>query len=374
VPADDAKGDATMERRVDVGMIGTSWYADRMHLPALKSHDRARIVAICGRNQVRAGEMAAKYAIPRVFSDYRELLRLTGLDAVVIAVPDDLHFPIAMAALDAGLHVLCEKPLALSLRQAEMMQAKAEAAGVKNMTYFTWRWVPHIRHLCRLVDEGYIGRCYDAQFHYSGSYARESGYRWKWDRAHGLGVLGDLGSHMIDLSRVLVGEIAEVQASLSVRVDKPAPDGAPYEPANDSASLMARFANGATGTFFLTAVADLGELGQEHRIVLYGDRGTLEAYADASIQTVRGMHDGGSEMETLRVPESILQGVDQRGSLWREQFPQVFTQQPVGTRLFIDSIVGDNPVSPSFNDGAKAQAVIEAAFESDASGCWAAVR
>lgn len=363
-----------MKRQVNVGMIGTSWYADRMHLPALKSHARARLVAICGRNRLRAEELAGKYEIPNVFSDYREMLQHGDLDAVVVAVPDDLHYPITMAALDVGLHVLCEKPLAFSLDQAKEMLAKAESAGVKNMTYFTWRWVPHIRYLCQLVDEGYIGQCYDAQFHYAGSYARQSGYQWKWDRRHGLGVLGDLGSHMIDLSRLLVGEITQVQASLSVRVDKPKADGTPFEAANDSASLMVGFANGATGTVFLSAVADLGDRGQEHRIVLYGDRGTLEVYADASTQTVRGLRNGESEFRILPVPESILRGIDQKASLWRDQFAQLFTEQSVGTRLFIDSIVDDRLVPPGFYDGVKAQAVIEAAFESDRSGCWAEVR
>ena len=363
-----------MKDRVNVGMIGTSWWADQMHLPALKSHVSAHVVAICGRDRVHAEELARKYEIPNVFSYYRDMIRKRDLDAVVIAVPDDLHYPITMAALDAGLHVLCEKPLAFSLDQAKAMLAKAESAQVKHMTYFTYRWAPHIRYLCRLVDEGYIGECHDAQFHYVGSYARQVGYRWKWDRRHGLGVLGDLGSHMIDLARLLVGEITQVQASLSVRVDKPDPEGGSYEAANDSASLTVRFADGATGTIFLSAAADLGDRGQEQSVVLYGDRGTLEAYADASTQTVRGIRDGESEFRTLPVPETILRGIDQTASLWTEQFAHLFTEQPVGTRLFIDGIVDDRPVSPSFYEGMKVQAVIEAAFESDRSGCWAKVQ
>ena len=363
-----------MTDRVAVGMIGTSWYADRMHLPALKSHEGARLVAICGRDQMRARELAGKYEIPNVYSDWRVMLQRGDLDAVVVAVPDDLHFAITMTALDAGLHVLCEKPLAFSLQQAETMLAKAESAGVRHMTYFTWRWVPHIQYLRQLVDQGYIGRCYDVQLHYVGSYARGAAPGWKWDRQHGLGVLGDLGSHMIDLGRLLVGEMTQVQASLSVRVDKHDAQGASFEPANDSASLILRFANGATGGMFVSAAADLGDLGQEMRIVLHGDKGTLEAYANASTQIVSGLHDGASEFRVLPVPESILGGIDQSASLWRQQFPRLFTEQPVGTRLFIDSILAGTPVSPSFRDGMKAQAVIEAAFESDLTGCWADVK
>ena len=192
-----------MTDRVRVGMIGTSWWADQMHLPAVASHPRARLTAICGRSRERAEELARTYGIANVFTDYSDLISSGQVDAVIIAVPDDLHYPIAMAALDAGLHVLCEKPLAFTLEQARAMLAKAESARVRHMTYFTYRWMPHFRYLRQLVEEGYIGRCGDARFHYVGSYARGAARTWKWDRARGLGVLGDLGSHMIDQARLL---------------------------------------------------------------------------------------------------------------------------------------------------------------------------
>ena len=140
-----------MPERVRVGVIGTSWYADMMHLPNLKSHPRAELAAICGRNRERAEEMARKYEIPRVFTDYRELIEEGDLDAVVVATPDDLHHPMTMAALDAGLHVLCEKPMALNAGQAGEMYDKAEAAGVKHMVFFTYRWWPSYRYLKQLV-------------------------------------------------------------------------------------------------------------------------------------------------------------------------------------------------------------------------------
>src|SRR5437879_5594903 len=86
---------------------------------APSSHARARVVAISGRNEQRAREVAERYGIPGVFTDYREMIEKGGLDALVVVTPDDLHYPIVMAALDAGLHVLCEKPLALTAAQAK---------------------------------------------------------------------------------------------------------------------------------------------------------------------------------------------------------------------------------------------------------------
>ena len=91
-----------MSEQVRVGIIGTSWWADMMHLPSLKSHSRAQIVAICGRNRDRADEMAGKYEIRHVFTNHREMIAQADLDALVIATPDGLHHAPAMAALAGG--------------------------------------------------------------------------------------------------------------------------------------------------------------------------------------------------------------------------------------------------------------------------------
>jgi predicted dehydrogenase len=136
-----------VKEQIRVGVIGTSWYADFVHLPFLQSHSQAKIAAICGRNRDRGEEMAQKYDIPNVYTDYRELIEKVDLQAVVVAVPDDLHYPMTMDALDAGLHVLCEKPLACNAVQAREMLEKAERVGVKHMTCFTDRWMPFYRHV-----------------------------------------------------------------------------------------------------------------------------------------------------------------------------------------------------------------------------------
>ncbi len=100
--------------KVRVGVVGTSWWADGMYLPALRSHPRADIAAICGRDQARAAKLAEKYGIPSIFADYAEMIERGKLDAVIVSVPDDLHYDVTMRALEAGLHVLCEKPFALT--------------------------------------------------------------------------------------------------------------------------------------------------------------------------------------------------------------------------------------------------------------------
>ena len=129
-----------MIEKVRVGVIGTSWYTDFMHLPAIHSHPQAELAALCGRNQERNKEIAAKYGNPKTFSNYRTMIQEGDLDAIIISTPDDLHYDMTMHALEAGIHVLCEKPLALNAQQAWEMYQKAEKTGGKHMVYFTNRW------------------------------------------------------------------------------------------------------------------------------------------------------------------------------------------------------------------------------------------
>jgi UDP-N-acetylglucosamine 3-dehydrogenase len=362
-----------MNEQIRVGVIGTSWFSDLLHLPALKSHPGTRIAAVCGRNPVRAQEMADKYGAEQVFTDYRAMLDKGQLQAVVIVVPDDLHYPMTMDALDARLHVYCEKPLAMNADQAKKMLAKAQAAGVKHMVGFGWRNMPHFRYTRQLVDEGYIGRSYYAEFRFAAGYARAAEYGWRFDPQRGTGILGDLGSHMIDLARLLLGDITAVQARLTTQVDKPGTDGKPMDTANDSAQLLVEFGSGARGVIVANAIAHTGNRLQEQHAILYGSQGTLEVdYNFAEGHTMRGIRDGADAFQTLAVPEHILSGIDPQSPPFA-QYMRMITEQSVYTRAFIDCIVDNRPASPDFADGASVQAVIDAAFESNRQGCRVAI-
>ena len=362
-----------MSDQVRVGVVGTSRYADFSHLPGVKSHPRAQLAAICGRNRDRADEMAAKYEIPQVFTDYREMIAKGSLDALVVATPDDLHYPITMAALDAGLHVLCEKPLALNASQAREMLQKAEEAGVVHMPFFTYRWVPHYRYLKQLVQEGYIGRCFHCHIRCVAGYGRRGQYLWRFDRSHCNGTLGDLGSHMVDLARWYVGDVARVSAHLGVYVDRPGPEGQPLDPANDAAVLLLEFENGAQGMIQMSAVAHVADRAQEQHIVLHGEGGTLEADLSGSGGVIHGARHDEQRFQTLPVPDDLWGDVD-RTDFRSSLLSGVFLKQSVADRLFIDAILEGRQVSPSFYDGWKAQEVIDAAIESHEKGAWVSLK
>jgi predicted dehydrogenase len=342
-----------------------------MHLPSLKSHPRAEIAAICGRNRDRAEERANKYDIPRVFADYREMIAKGHLDALVVATPDDLHYPITMEALDAGLHVLCEKPLALDTTQAREMYEKAQTAGVNNMVLFTHRWWPYQSYLKQLVDEGYVGRCYHCQIRYLAGYGRKPRYAWRFDRKRCRGVLSDLGSHAVDWTRWYGGDIARVSAHLATFVERPGFEGGSLDPSNDAATLLLEFESGAQGMIQVSAVAHMADRGQEQHVILHGESGTLEmeiSFPNGQlVGRICGARRDEDQIEVLPVPEGLWGDVDPTdASAWIK----IWSKQPIGDRLFIDAIVEDRPVAPSFYDGLKAQEVIDAAIESHQTGCW----
>jgi predicted dehydrogenase len=242
-----------MPEQVKIGVIGTSWWANDIYLPHLATYERAALLAICGRNRERGDEMAAKYAIPQVYTDYRDMIAIAGLDAVVVSTPDDTHYDMVMAALDAGLHVICEKPVALNATHARGMFDKAEAVGVKHMVYHTFRWVPNFRYLKQLVDEGYVGQMNQGLIRYMGGYGRSSQYAWRFDGERANGILGDLGSHMIDLARWYIGDIASVSAVIDNFYERQHDDGTPVKTSNDAVTLSLSFVSGAQASIQVSA-------------------------------------------------------------------------------------------------------------------------
>ncbi len=356
-----------MTEPIRVGVIGTSLYTESMHLTNLKSHPGASLTAICGRNGERAAALARAFEIPTIYSDYREMIASGGLQAIVVASPDDEHYPMTMAALDAGLHVICEKPLALTTEQARAMYARAEAAAVKHMVYFTWRWLPITRYVRRLIDDGYIGRCFQCNIRYTVGFARTARYLWRLDSRRATGILGDLGSHVLDLTHWYVGPIKKVSGHVAAFIDHPGPDDRAMDSANDSAIVAVEFENGAQGVVQLTALAHIGERNQDLHMVLLGDDGTLEVDLTFEGGEIRGARAGENRFTTMTVPD------DMWGAAHRGNPLDVFTNQSVGDRLFIDGIVEDRPVVPSFHDGLRAQEVIEAVLQSHRTGRWISV-
>ena len=360
-----------MSAPIRVGVVGTSWWADLMHLPSLTSHPDAVAAAVCGRDRARAEAVAAKFGAAAAYTSHEAMIDEAGLDAVIVATPDDVHAAPASRALARGLHVLCEKPLARTAAEARAMCELAERAGVVNMVFFTYRWVPAYRFLRDLVAAGRIGRPLSFALAFVNGYGLRPGYAWRYDARRSAGVVADLGAHMIDLVRWVLGdEVARVSASLSTFAVHAGP---PHEPAgampqaNDSALVALELAGGAHGTLYCSSVARLGDQGSSKQITLRGDQGTIEASITLDGADVRLAGSDGRPAERLALPREY--GAHPSGDT-----VALFREQPIGVRAFVDAIIAGSRPRPSFDDGWRVQEVIDAAQRSAASGRWEEVR
>ncbi len=352
------------ERVVSVGVIGTSWWADAMYLPALQNHPLARVTAVCGRNADRAHQFARQWGIPHVFTDYEALIESGLCDAVIIATRNDTHYPIGMKALKAGLHVLCEKPLALTYAQAAEMAATADAMGAITMVPFTYRYMPTARYIKALLEEGYIGQPYHLNMRYYTGFGRTTDYLWRFDQdVAGSGALGDIASHFIYLADWYFGAIESVGALLGYMVRRPErdPAGRPYQVADDTAILTFVFANGAHGVIHATTVAyEETPFGQTHHMEFHGSEGTLYHFIDwDTIQRVSGARQGEGPVRELSVPDQFWGRV--RRDTVHHTYKDVFRQEGFMTQAFITAVSNQQPLHPNFHDGARIQRVIAAA-------------
>ncbi len=260
-----------MSKQLRVGMVGYG-FMGRTHTNAYKRlndffpvEHRPVLKAVCGRNEEKTAAFAKNWGYERVETDWRNLVRAKDIDLIDIGTPNDTHFEIAIEAASNGKMVLCEKPLAMNVAQAEEMTRAVEMAGVPNMVWFNYRRVPSVALAKQIVEEGRIGR----SFHYRATYLQDwtispdvpqgGAGLWRLDvNAAGSGVTGDLLAHSIDTAMWLNGPIARVSAMTKTFVKERvhAETGA-VQPVgiDDACMFLAEFANGSMGTFESTRYA-----------------------------------------------------------------------------------------------------------------------
>jgi predicted dehydrogenase len=213
-----------------------------------------RLVAVAGRNAEGVQEAARRYGYERAYTDWREMLRNPAVQLFDNAGPNDMHAEPSIVAAGAGKHVLCEKPLGRSRAEARAMLDAAQAAGVKHMVAFNYRFVPAIRQAYDLIRSGALGRVYHFRAVYLQEWIMDPQFPrvWRLDqRVAGSGALGDLGAHIIDLGRFLVGEPKTVMAMTRTFIpERPLPDGSGTAPVDvdDAFAAVLEFENGALGT------------------------------------------------------------------------------------------------------------------------------
>lgn len=189
--------------KVRIGMIGSGFSGD-LHADALTRDLRAEIVAVAGTNQQRAEQFAARWKIPKAFDDYRRMLEIKEIDLVTIGAPNDRHCELAVAAAEAGKHVVVEKPLCMNLDEADRMIEACRRAGVKLFYAEDLCFAPKYVRAKQLVDEGAIGRLFRTR-QLEKHFGPHSGWFWDPHRAGG-GALFDMGCHGAEFARWMLGK------------------------------------------------------------------------------------------------------------------------------------------------------------------------
>jgi predicted dehydrogenase len=348
-----------------VAIIGLGF--GRAHIPAFQANG-CRVVAVCQRDQASAKKIADAYGIPQVFASWQETLERARPEIVVIATPPHLHKDIALAAVDAGAHVLCEKPVAMTRAEARAMVDAASRARRVAMTGFNWRFPAAMQRLHAMVHDGFVGRVMHVTGRWFGArWADETAAAtWRMDPAQaGHGAMGDMGVHLVDLARWTCGDVRRLVAHTGIGYPaRTVPGSTKSADADDYATLVAELASGAEATLSVSRVAH-GR--NDHTLEIYGTRGAL-AYRltrDQPQWYAGELHaaSAGGALRPVPVDAPAVTGGDQMDVLGTA------TIGPLVARL-LAAIERGESATPSLADGLHAQAVLDAVGESAARRAW----
>ncbi|MEW1954299.1 Gfo/Idh/MocA family oxidoreductase [Terrabacter sp. NPDC080008] len=386
-----------------VGMIGYA-FMGRAHSQAWRNARsyfdvpvEPRLVAVAGRDATAARRTADRFGWGDVETDWRRLLERDDIDVIDICTPGDTHAEIALAALEAGKHVLCEKPLANSVEEAEAMAASAEAArarGVRSMVGFTYRRVPAVAYARQLVAEGRIGQVR----HVRGAYLQdwltdpEAPLTWRLQKERaGSGALGDIGAHIVDLAQHVTGQTLTGVSALTETFVRERPVSDPSllgtsgitgtaasngsaargpVTVDDAAVFVSRLSGGALATFEATRFAT----GRKNaiRLEVNGTRGSLAF--DFEDMNVLHVFDNDAPSRDAGFTRVLVTEADHPwvAAWWPPGhvlgYEHGFTHQAVD---FLTAVATGADPRPSFTDGLQVQRILSAVETSaEREGSW----
>ena len=360
--------------KLGVGVLGAHRWADKAHLPGYAANEAAKLVAICDVVEERAREMAEKYNIPFWTTDPDELIHHPEVQMVDVCTPTDTHLPLSLKAIEAGKHVLSEKPLARDAESAFNAAEAARAKGVRTKLGFTFRYSPAIRMLNGWIKEGKLGELFHVHGLEQNSQFLDPNYPLRQvpadvdsSRLIPSSIVG-YGSHLVDLMRWNAGEFSNVIGSMSTYVHERAVRG--YEgkvrlPIDDGTVALVEFANKAQGILQTSYVAVGNYPGIELRV--YGSKGAavarlVEEFGVA--ETLTFATPDNVEFKPVEIPEAMLPPGTSLNTPWAELYYRNLV------RHFVEEILEERPEECTFYDGAKSQEIVDAVVRSHFERRW----
>ena len=373
-------------REVGVGLVGYK-FMGRVHSNAYRQVARffdvdpaPRMAAICGRDEAGVREAADDLGWESYETDYRKLVARDDVGLVDVVTPGDTHREIVLTALEAGKHVICEKPLANTLSEAREMLTAARNAGTVNMVCFNYRRAPAVQLARNLVAEGRLGEIRHWRATYLQDFIMEPDFPliWRLKReVSGSGALGDIGAHIVDLAHFLVGPISEVTGMTETFIKERPLEEASAEGAtemgkvtvDDAAAFLARFDNGAIGTFEATRFA-AGRRNQ-NSFEINGSKGSLAFDLERMNELEVFFTEDDPDVQGFRTVNVTEPDHPYTGAWWPPGHILGYEHTFVHTmKDLMDGIEAGQSPAPNFEDGYRCQAVLDAVERSAASGEW----
>ncbi|GBC70377.1 Glucose--fructose oxidoreductase [Candidatus Calditenuaceae archaeon HR02] len=375
-----------MVRDIGVGMLGYAFMGKAhsnafIKMPRMMQQVPAipKLVAIYGRTESQVKAAAERFGYARYYTDWRKVIQDAEVELVDNGLPNNLHKDPCIEAAERGKHILCEKPLAMNAKEAEEMYRAVEKAGVKHMVAFNYRFVPAIVLAKQLIERGVIGRVLQFRGAYLQDWIMDPSFPLVWRlrrEVAGSGALGDLGSHVFDLARYLVGEIEAVMGMAKTFIEeRPLPENPSQRgrvTVDDAFISLVKFKNGAIGSVEATRFG----AGCKNllRVEIHGSEGTLVFNLERLNELELFERRGDAETQGYR-----------RILVTEQAHPYIANWWPPGHIIgwehtfvheihhFIDCIVNDKPVAPmgaTFLDGLRNNQILDAVLRSAETGRW----
>lgn len=370
------------KRSIPIALVGYGGIG-RVHRAALSQIEHIyphapdfSLAAVCMRNREKAEDAAAEAGAEKAYGDFDRLLEDESITVLDLVTPNFAHEEQIVRAVEAGKHIICEKPLSTTVAEAERISSAVEAAGTTFGMIFNYRFIPALLQAKELIEAGELGEIYSfrAEYFHTGYQNPERPLSWRMDREKsGGGALVDLGVHVIDLVHHLFGRIAAVQGATETYIkERPVAKGASAKgvvTVDDAAWLNLRLESGAKGTLEVSRFAT-GTL-DDLNLVAYGSKGALRfSLMDSSFlywfdatKPAAGI-GGWTRLETVqRYPGAVLPNPRSVTGWTRYHAENLYR--------FLKAVEDGLPFSPGVGDGLAAQRVLAAAYAAAESGGWA---
>ena len=348
--------------QIGVAVIGTG-FGQKVHIPGLQAHHKTEVVAVWNRDRTTAQKVADDCGINFASDRLSEILAQDNVQAVTLPTPPFLHYDMAREVIQAGKHLLIEKPLTLSVDEAKTLQRLAREKGVIVVPDFEFRFIPAWQHFAELLNQGVVGKKRLIKIDWLASSRANPQRAWNWysQKDMGGGALGSIGSHTFDYVNWLFGPAESISAKLSTSIaERPDPDTGEMKPV-DSDDVGAIALTLSDGTLCQITLSAVSYAGRGHWVEVYGEEGTLVLGNPSQSDYVNGFKvyqsEAGGELTEVPTPERLA-------------FPRLYSDGRTAPFVrvvnhWVKCIESGTVTAPSMLEGVYSQLLIDLTHQSN---------